>query len=273
MRTIIVDDETLARRGLELRLAEHDDIEIIAQCRNGREALEAIEELQPDLMFLDIQMPGVDGFEVVRRMQGDQNPLVVFVTAFDQYAINAFDVHAVDYVLKPVEESRLSMALDRVRTHLKNTDIDHQKKRLIDLICNITGESPSRIDEMLENGVEPEQPWPEKLPIKDGQETALVPMTEISWIEAAGDYMCIHQQVKVASGNEDRVHVLRSTMKDLEKQLNPSLFQRVHRSTIVNVDRIEKVCSHINGEYFLILDTGSRIKMSRSYRDKIKHIL
>lgn len=265
IRTIIVDDESLARRGLSIRLEQYDDIEIVAECKNGREALKSIEELSPDLVFLDIQMPGIDGFEVVHNIQSDTMPLIVFVTAFDQYAVDAFEIHAVDYVLKPIEDSRLKIAIERVRQHLVQSDTDNQKKRLMDLISNITGESPAKIDEMLANNKYSTEKYPEKIAIKDRGETTLVPSKEISWVDAAGDYMCIHAN--------DEVHVLRSTMKNLEAKLNPSYFQRIHRSTIVNVEMIEKVCSHINGEYYLVLKGGSRLKMSRSYRDKIKHII
>ena len=265
IRTIIVDDESLARRGLSIRLEKFDEIEVIQECKNGREALTAIDEHSPDLIFLDIQMPGIDGFEVVKNMQADSMPLVVFVTAFDQYAVDAFDIHAVDYVLKPVEDERLATAIERVRHHLKKSDSDSHKKRLMDLITNITGQSPAQIDEMIVNGNLPNEKYPEKIAIKDRGETTLVPSKEIAWVEAAGDYMCIHAN--------DEVHVLRSTMKDLESKLNPQNFQRIHRSTIVNVEKIEKVCSHINGEYYLVLHGGSRLKMSRSYRDKIKHII
>ncbi|WP_196139588.1 LytTR family DNA-binding domain-containing protein [Aliikangiella sp. G2MR2-5] len=265
IRTIIVDDESLARRGLNIRLEQFPDIELIAECKNGREALESIESLCPDLIFLDIQMPGIDGFEVVKRMQADHMPLVVFVTAFDQYAIDAFEVHAVDYVLKPIENERLATAIERVRSHLKQSDSDNQKKRLIDLITNITGHTPAKIDQMLETGEFEAPKYPEKIAIHDGGETTLVVASDIDWVEAAGDYMCIHAK--------EQVHVLRSTMKALENKLNPSSFQRIHRSTIVNLNKVEKVCSHINGEYHLILSGGARLKMSRSYRDKIKHII
>ena len=265
IRTIIVDDESLARRGLKIRLKAFNDIEIITECANGREALAAIEEHSPDLVFLDIQMPGIDGFEVVQKIQADSMPLIVFATAFDQYAIEAFEIHAVDYVLKPIEDERLSVAIERVRQHLKQNENENHKQRLMDLITNITGQTPSEINELLINGGLREKGYPEKIAIKDRGETTLVPSKEISWIEAAGDYMCIHAN--------DQVHVLRSTMKNLESLLNPQNFQRVHRSTIVNLEKIEKVCSHINGEYYLILDSGSRLKMSRSYRDKIKHII
>lgn len=265
IRTIIVDDESLARRGLSIRLEKFDDIEVITECKNGREALSAIEEYSPDLVFLDIQMPGIDGFEVVHKMQGDAMPLVVFVTAFDQYAVDAFEIHAVDYVLKPVEDERLSIAIERVRHHLSQQDTQDHKKRLMDLITNITGQSPSQIDEMLASGELPGEKYPDKIAVKDRGETTLVPSKDIAWVEAAGDYMCIHAN--------DQVHVLRSTMKNLESKLNPNNFQRIHRSTIVNLEKIEKVCSHINGEYYLVLKGGSRLKMSRSYRDKIKHIV
>lgn len=265
IRTIIVDDESLAREGLRLRLEKYKDVEIIAECKNGNLALKAIHELEPDLIFLDIQMPGIDGFEVVAQLQGDNMPLVVFVTAFDKYAIEAFEVHAIDYVLKPVEEKRLKTAIQRVRTHRQQSNADNHKKRLIDLITNITGQSAIQINQMVENGEVAEDKYPEKITIKDAGVTTLLACNEITWVEAAGDYMCIH------SGS--KVHVMRSTMKQLEAKLNPMIFQRIHRSTIVNLDCIEKVCSHINGEYFLILKDGSRIKMSRSYRDKIKHIV
>lgn len=265
IRTLIVDDESLARRGLALRLANQPDIEILAQCKNGREALSAIEEHSPDLVFLDIQMPGIDGFEVVRQIQADNMPLIVFVTAFDQYAVDAFEIHAVDYVLKPIEDERLTTAVERVRHHLKQDGESNHKKRMMDLIFNITGESAEKIDQMLANGTPCSKAYPEKIAIKDRGETTLVPAKDISWVDAAGDYMCLH--------TNDAVHVLRSTMKNLEAKLNPDNFQRIHRSTIVNLDKIEKICSHINGEYFLILKGGSRLKMSRSYRDKIKHIV
>ena len=153
LTTIIVDDESLARRGLKLRLAEMQGVEVLAECKNGREAITAIRELDPDLVFLDIQMPGLDGFDVVRELQADDMPLIVFVTAFDQYAISAFDVHAVDYVLKPVEEARLQEAVARARERLKgSTTDDDRKQRLLEVIIDLTGKSESAIEEMLQAG-------------------------------------------------------------------------------------------------------------------------
>ena len=260
--TVIVDDESLARRGLKLRLAELDDVEVVAECRNGREALSAIRELEPDLVFLDIQMPGLDGFDVVRELQGDNMPLIVFVTAFDQYALNAFDIHAVDYVLKPVEEARLAEAVERARERLAGTATDDQKQRLLEVIVDLTGKSESAIEEMLHTD---EESYPDKLTIKDGSEVTLVPTHDIEWVDAAGDYMCVHAQ--------GETHVMRSTMNDLEAQLDPGTFQRIHRSTLVNLKRVVKLSSHINGEFFLTLDCGARLKMSRTYKDKVAHFL
>lgn len=262
INTLIVDDEALARRGLQMRLAKHEDVNIVGQCKNGREALTAIPELDPDLVFLDIQMPGVDGFEVVRQLQGDDMPLVVFATAFDQYAVKAFDVHAVDYILKPVDEEHLDRALQRAREQLSQKSNTSDKQRLLDVIGDITGKAPAEMEMWLDKGVDLPRQYPEKIAIKHAGDISLVPAVDIEWVDAAGDYMCLH----VAGV----IHIMRITMKQLESQLDPALFQRVHRSTLVNLARVEKICSHINGEYHLILKGGERLKMSRSYKDKIQ---
>jgi len=260
--TLIVDDEALARRGLQLRLDKYEDVNIVGQCANGREALAAIPELDPDLLFLDIQMPGVDGFDVVRQLQGDDMPLVIFATAFDQYAIKAFDVHAIDYILKPVDEEHLDRALQRAREQLSQKSDASDKQRLLEVIGDITGKAPAEMEMWLDEGMEVPKKYPEKIAIKDAGEISLVPVADIEWVDAAGDYMCLH-----AAGV---IHIMRITMKQLESQLDPTLFQRVHRSTLVNLNRVEKICSHINGEYHLILNGGERLKMSRSYKDKMQ---
>ncbi len=261
---MIVDDESLARRGLEIRLAEYDDIEIIAQCTNGREALATIAEETPDLVFMDIQMPGLSGFDVVKNIDKNVLPMIIFVTAFDRYAIDAFEAQAVDYILKPIDDERLAQAVEKVRRNLAQDGQVGYTQRLMDLIINITGETPATIDDVVaEGGVGTFTQYPERLAIKDAGEISYVPMDDILWVEAAGDYMCVH--------TKEKVHILRSTMKELEKTLSPKLFQRIHRSVIVNLKRVDRICSHINGEYHLYLDCGSRLKMSRSYKDKIKH--
>ncbi len=261
-RIIMVDDESLARRGLKLRLKDIEGIEVIAECSNGREALAAIAEHTPDLVLLDIQMPGMSGFEVIANLQQDNMPLVIFVTAFDEYAVEAFNVHAVDYLLKPIEVDRLEDAIRRAQGRATQKLVVTDKQRLLDLVISITGKSETSVAQLMK-GQKGERGFPHRIAIKDGGETSLVDVKDIDWVDAAGDYMCIH-----ANGT---THIMRVTMKELEGQLDPSTFQRVHRSTIVNLDRVTKVCTHMNGEYHLILSNGTSVKMSRSYKEKVKH--
>jgi len=266
IRTLIVDDEALSRRGLELRLAAAGDFEIVAQCANGRQALAVIAAQQPDLMFLDIQMPGLSGFDLLAQIPHESLPLVVFVTAFDQYAIRAFEARAVDYLLKPIEDTRLAAALARVRERLRARNAESERDRLFSLIAEITGSGSLVLEEVLTHGRKAlGARHPEILPITQGRETLRLPIASIDWIDAAGDYMCIH-----AAG---QTHVLRGTMKELEELLDARLFQRVHRSTIVNLRRVKTLRAHINGEYFLTLESGQEVKLSRSYRDKVELFL
>jgi two-component system, LytTR family, response regulator len=262
IRAVVVDDESLARKGLMLRLDELGQVEVVRECQNGKEALEAIAELTPDLVFLDIQMPGMTGFDVVERLQQDNMPLVIFVTAYDEYAVNAFEVNAVDYLLKPIELERLAAAVDKARFQLGAQRSDDEKKRLLDIVIGLTGKSEQAVYELIQSGASPAQ-YGEKLAIKDGASTTFVPVRDIDWIDAAGDYMCVHVKGETL--------IMRTTMKELESQLDPSVFQRVHRSTIVNLNRVEKVSSHINGEFHLTLSCGTSLKMSRSYKDKVRH--
>jgi two-component system LytT family response regulator len=264
--TIIVDDEALARRGLELRLKEAPDFEIVAQCANARDALPAIRAHMPDLVLLDIQMPGLSGFELVAQIPSESLPLVVFITAYDQYAVRAFEARAVDYLLKPIDDDRFYETLDKVRAHVRSRDAVQQRDRLVGLIAEITGCGEVALDDLLERGrAAVARPRAEILPIRQGREIVRVPIESIEWIDAAGDYMCIH-----ASG---QTHILRGTMKELEDILDPNLFQRVHRSTIVNLRRVKSLRAHMNGEYFLTLEGAHELKMSRTYRDKVEYFL
>jgi two-component system LytT family response regulator len=266
IRTIIIDDEALSRRGLEIRLLATQDFEIISQCANAREAIAAITAHQPDLVFLDIQMPGMSGFDVLAHLPTESLPMVVFVTAYDQYAIRAFDAKAIDYLLKPVDDERFEAALNRVRERMQSLQAADQRDTLFNLIAEITGSGELVLDELLARGKKALEPkHAEILPVRQGREIVRVPISSIEWIDAAGDYMCIH-----ASGN---THILRGTMKDLEGYLDPKLFQRVHRSTIVNLRRVKSLRAHMNGEYFLTLDGGNELKLSRTYRDKVEFFL
>jgi len=262
LRILIADDERLARRGLKLRLEKYEDIELIGECRDGNEALEMISDLNPDLIFLDIQMPNSDGFDVVKNLQDDAMPLVVFVTAFDQYAVKAFEVHAVDYILKPADDEHLDRALSRARRKIQEKNAASAKERLLKVISDITGRPAAEMEKILDQGGDIIKQYPDKISIKDGDKITRIDMQEIDWIDAAGDYMCIHA--------DNQIHIMRTTMKQLENRLDPSIFQRIHRSTIVNLNRVKELKSHINGEYNLILLNGARLKMSRSYKDKIK---
>ena len=265
IRTLLVDDERLARRGLELRLAAAPDVEIVGECENGREAIEKALSLEPDLMFLDIQMPGLSGFDVLARLPQDSMPVVVFVTAFDRYAIDAFEARALDYLLKPVEDTRLEHALTRVRQYLDERAELKQRERMLGLLADVQGAGELDPEMLLERMTTPASRFPEVLAIRTGREVLRVPSAEIDWIDAAGDYMCVH------AGNA--THVLRGTMKDLEASLDPAAFQRIHRSAIVNLKRVRKLRPHANGEYFLTLEGGQELKLSRTHRDKVELLL
>lgn len=265
LRALIVDDEELARRGLLRRLETLPNIEVIGQASNGFEALELIGELSPDVVFLDIQMPGMNGFEVIAKLQSDTLPLVVFTTAYDQYAVDAFKVHAIDYLLKPVEIERLTDAVARATERLSFEKNDSSKQALLDLMMSATANRPKEISTTGTESNGNDTAWPEKLAIKDGSDITLVRVADIEWVDAAGDYMCVH-----AHGN---THIMRITMRQLVDKLNPEIFLRVHRSTIINVNLISGAQALTNGEYTLTLSNGTKLKVSRSYRDVIKQFL
>lgn len=261
LRAIIVDDEELARQGLELRLQKFAQVQVLRSCASAREGIDAIIELEPDIVFLDIQMPGMTGFDMVSQIQSDILPMIVFVTAYDSFAMDAFRIHAIDYLLKPVEEDRLSEAIDKALEQKLQMSAATEKQKLMNLVVSLTGKSPQAIGELLNEDAADEHA--DRLAIKDGSSITFVPVRDIDWVDAAGDYMCVHAR--------GETHIMRITMKELEAKLDPTIFQRVHRSTIVNLERVEKVSSHINGEFHLTLSCGSSLKMSRSYKEKIKH--
>ena len=262
LRALIVDDEELARRGLEIRLAQFDDIEICGQARNGREALLAVREHSPDLLFLDIQMPGMDGFDVLRRLSGSHMPEIIFVTAYDEFALRAFEANALDYLLKPINDDRLREALGRARTHLDEKLAGRQRNRLLKLVCELTGRELT-LDMALAAAGEQGR-YARRLSIRDGSETHFVDVEAIDWIDAAGDYMCVH-----VAGD---TFVLRGTMKHLEHELNPETFIRIHRSAIVNRHRVTSMRPHRNGEYYLSLGDGIELKLSRKYKVNLKRL-
>lgn len=264
IRTLIVDDEALARRGLELRLAAFEDVEIVAQCRNGREALQAAQEHAPDLIFLDVQMPGLSGFDVLRRLSGSRMPAVVFVTAFDAYALRAFDANAIDYLLKPINDDRLAESVARARATLDERAACRHRAKLLRLLCELTGRELTIEDALTEAEGGGSPRFPRRLAIQDGRKTNCVDVDAIDWVDAAGDYMCVH------AGGE--TYVLRGTMKRLEELLDPEVFVRVHRSAIVNRNRVRAMRPHRNGEYFLKLSCDHELKLSRKYKTNVQRL-
>jgi two-component system LytT family response regulator len=258
IRVLIVDDEPLARRGLQIRLADEPGVEVVGEAGGGRTALEKIRELGPDLVFLDIEMPGMTGLELVSQLPTESMPLIVFVTAYDRYAVRAFEARAIDYLLKPVDPERFAGALRHVRERIEQRRAGEQRDRLLQLMADLKGSTD----------------WPQAgapapadgtLSIREGRDIVRLRFDDIDWIDAAGDYMCVH------AGS--RTHILRGTMKSLEDVLDPERFQRVHRSTIVNLARVVRLRAHMNGEYFLVLEGGHELKLSRSFRDKVELFL
>jgi two-component system LytT family response regulator len=216
-------------------------------------------------MLLDIQMPGLSGFDVMAQVPQESLPMVVFVTAFDRFAIDAFEAHALDYLLKPVDGDRLARALDRVRAQWQQRQALAQREQLMAMLADLTGRGEIEAEALAPVAREPARRYARMLPIRAGRETIRLDVSTIDWIDAAGDYMCLH-----AGG---QTHVLRATMKELEAVLDPEVFQRVHRSTIVNLARVRSLRPHLNGECFLKLQSGQEVKLSRSFRDKVEMLL
>jgi two-component system, LytTR family, response regulator len=249
IRTLIVDDEPAARDGMRHLLAADPEIVLAGECSNGREAAAAIRDTAPDLVFLDVQMPGLDGFGVLREVGVDRAPAVVFVTAFDQYALRAFDVHALDYLLKPFTDDRFRQSLERAKQLVRQGrlgDLSHKLAALLD------HDEPA-----------PARPrYLDRLVVKSGGKVTLLPVGEIEWIDAEGDYVRIHVG--------KTWHLLRETMKNLEDQLDSARFVRIHRSTIVNLEKVKELQPFFRGEYVVVLHNGTTLKLSRGYRDNLE---
>lgn len=259
IRAVIVDDEPTARRGVRLMLQGDAEIEIIGEAANGLDAAELIRREQPDLVFLDVQMPGCDGFQVLQKVGRGVVPAVVFVTAYDEHALHAFEVSAVDYLLKPYDDDRFNAALARAKEAVRRRSIEADNSRLNQLIEFLQARM----------GVKPEAPPTEapldRVLIKSSGDIYFLKADEIDWIEAEGDYMKFH-----AAG---RSHLMRETMARLEARLDPKRFIRIHRSTIVNIDRLRKLSPSFAGEYSVVLQDGTKLRLSRGYHDRIASLL
>jgi two-component system LytT family response regulator len=249
IRALIVDDEPLARRRIKSLLAHDPSVDVIGECSDGNTAVSSIRELMPDLVFLDVQMPAMGGFEVIKTIGPERMPTVIFVTAYDQYALKAFDVNALDYLLKPFNRSRFQKTLERAKTmigHMQNHEVND---RLLSLLGNLRRE----------------QEMPDRFIIKSGGRVVFLRVEEIDWMSTVGNYVRLHV------GRES--HLMRETMSGMESKLNPDRFMRIHRSTIVNLDRVKEVQPWAKGEYVVIMRDGNRLIMSRRYRERLNERL
>jgi two-component system LytT family response regulator len=248
LRTIVVDDERLARQKIRTLLAKEADVEIVRECGNGDEAVAAIRQERPDLVFLDVQMPGMDGFSVVRALGAEITSTIVFVTAHEQYALRAFEVHALDYLLKPFDRARLRLAVERARHQLGSGD-HHSCARRIAAMVRDLGQSD----------------YTDRLTIRLNNRVFFVRTEEIDWIEAADNYACVH--------HGSRSHLVRETMAALESTLDPKRFARIHRSAIVNVDRIEEIRTMVHGDHVVVLRDGKELPFGRTYRERLQELM
>lgn len=255
IRTLIVDDERLARARVRRMLKREDDIEIVGECRNGEEAVHFIYKEKPDLVFLDVQMPGMSGLEVLQTIGVKTVPAVVFVTAFDQYAIKAFDFYALDYLLKPFARERFAQTVSRVREQFEQPDSASLKRPTNDL--------ENRLASLLKDFNE--KSYLERIVIKTSGKVFFLKTDEIDWIEAAGNYLDLHVGRST--------HLIRDTMHGIERKLDPNKFLRIHRSVIVRIDRIKEMHPMFSGDYSVILQDGTELSMSRRFRDRWDKLL
>src|SRR5256714_7103234 len=254
IRALVVDDELLGRQIIREMLEDHAEVELIGECVNGHEAIEAIREHAPDLIFLDVEMPELNGFEVLEALKaehraGQRMPLVIFVTAYDQYAVRAFEVHALDYLLKPFDQERFDISWQRAKEQIMRERDGGTDQRILALL------------EELKAG----NKYLERLVVKAAGRIYFLETSEIDWIEADGNYVSVHSAKKA--------HLLRETISSLESQLDPKKFVRIHRSSIVRIDRIHELQPWFHGEYRIILQDGTQLTLSRNHREKLQEAL
>ncbi len=245
IRVLLSDDEALARERLRSLLEEESDLQIVAECGDGKSAVATIKREKPDLVFLDIQMPEIDGFGVVSALGAEHMPLTIFVTAYDRYAMKAFEVHALDYLLKPVAKERMQEALDHARKQLQSPSEAMFQHRVLNLLAELDSR----------------QSAPQRIVIKSDGEIVCLKPNEIDWAESAGNYVCLHVN--------GVTHILRETITSLESRLGHRQFLRVHRSTLVNVDRIKTLRPALYGDYAILLRDGTKLTLSRGFRENV----
>ncbi len=254
LRTVIVDDEPLARRTIRDLLAIDPDIEVSGECSTGLEAVTLMREQPPDLLFLDIQMPGMNGFEVLAQVEFERIPGIIFVTAFDQYAVKAFEVHALDYLMKPFTDQRFNEALQKAKSSIDLKEINRLSQSLLTLLGKREATEPSAA-----------KPFLKRFMIRSGGRVGFIKADTVDWI-AADDY---YIQLRISG----RAHLLRMSMNELEEKLDPKQFLRIHRSTIINLDRVKELHQDPNGEYVVVLKDATELKLSRNRRERLERFL
>ncbi len=267
IRAIIVDDEQLAREALRVMLSGDPETEVIAECRNGREAVQSIRKQSPDIVFIDIQMPGMDGFQVIEEIGVGQMPVTVFVTAYDNYALRAFEAHALDFLLKPFDYDRFDTALQRAKTRIREQEFGALNENLFALLKDmkaLTGTASLKANNTKPNDAGYKEPI-ERVAVKSSGRIYFLKTEEIDWVEGAGDYLSLH-----AGGKS---HLIRETMGDFHAKLDSKKFLRIHRSTIVNIERVKDIQPLFKSEYVITLTSGKRLKSSRGYRHELQALL
>jgi two-component system LytT family response regulator len=253
IRTIIADDERLARKKLRILLDSEPQVEVVAECSNGKQAVAAIRSLRPDILLLDIQMPDLNGFEVLRELSSEEMPQVIFTSAYDQYAIRAFETHALDYLLKPFDQDRLHAAIERASVEIRKSKDQEFTNRVLELLSSVKSEKR----------VTPE--FEERLAIRTNGRVVFLNIDEIHWVEAAANY------VRLNTGKDS--YLFRETISRISERLNPTDFVRIHRSMIVNIRRIKELIPVNSGEYVVVLNSGKELSCSRGYRANLQHLI
>lgn len=269
IRVLVTDDEPIARRRIRRFLRAESNVEVIGEASNGREAIEAIREHNPDLVFLDVQMPDVDGFGVVQALGADQMPAVIFVTAYDEYALKAFEVNALDYLLKPFDAERFKNAFQRAREHIDRVTTAQAGRRLKTLLEQVLQDDKVDVNTAAHallgaSGTHsaPKNGYLDRLMVKSDGRVFFVKVADVDWFEASGNYVRVHVQ--------KTSHLIRETMNGVESSLNPQMFARIHRAVIVNLDRIKELQPWFAGDYVVILRDGRQLKLSRTYREQLQ---
>lgn len=267
IRVLVVDDEPLARTGISNLCRADPDLELVGECADGRSAVAAIQQVEPELILLDIQMPEMDGFDVLQAVGVESMPHVIFVTAYDQFAVQAFEVHALDYLLKPFDDERFFDAIERAKHAIRGADLGQLRSRMLGLLVDSgmwnEDRSPKKADP--DSMTRRRTTYLTRIAVKETGRTVLVRVDEIDWVEAANYCAKLHTR--------SRIHIIRESLKTLESQLDPANFFRVSRSAIVNLDRIQEIQPFARGSQMVILKDGTRVTMSRSRREELGRLL